>query len=333
MKDDLKDYLDIENVTSLLQYYGAKDVTVNGDFIRSTCPIHKGDNPTMYVWNLKTHLWYCHKEKIGGDLIRLHAIINDLSEKTQFIQIVNELCSMLGIDKEKLNFDKMQREQRKELREWMNYVNGKKLCNKEYDINLLGTMQNINIYRNLTKETLRENNVYYAKDINRIAFEILDEHGKCVGATCRTLNKVDKIKWLHRPKGIDTGLILYNLNNVIKKNYTSVYIVEGCMDVLTLKQLGIENVVGSFGCGLTDEQIELLEKYFYEITLFYDNDEAGLIGNIKSIEKCKNKFDVYAIDFEDVGINDAGEITDIDTFNSLKRMYYTKYIDKLKGDK
>ena len=328
--DNIRDYLNKDNIISMLQYYGATDIDVRDNIIRCTCPIHKGNNKTAFVWNLETHLWYCHVDKIGGDLIRLHAIMEDKNEKNDWHIIVDELCNMLGIDKSKLNYDKMLNEQRKELRSWINFVNKGKLTNKPYDLCMLGTSKNINAYKDFTKDILSFHNVFYASDLNRIAFPIQDENNVIVGASCRTLQTNDKIKWLHRPKGIDTGIVLYNLNNVIKIGATTVYIVEGITDVLRLKSLGILNVVCSFGCGLTEEQIELLSKYFIEIIMFYDNDIAGVSGNIKSIEHTKDKFDVYAMYFGDMTINDAGDIKSIEVFNNIQKLYYIQYLEKVR---
>ena len=330
--DNIRDYLNQENVILMLQYYGANDIEVRDDMIRCTCPIHGGDNKTAFVWNLSTHLWFCHVCKIGGDLIRLHAIVNDKSEKNEFNAIVDEVCGMLGIDKSKLNYDKILSGQRKELRSWINFVNKGKLINRQFDINMLGTHKNVSSYKTFTKDILDRHDVFYAKDLNRIAFPIKDENDIIVGASCRSLQANDKIKWLHRPKGIDTGIVLYNLNNVIKIGATTVYVVEGITDVLSLKALGILNVVCSFGCGLTDEQIDLLSKYFIEVIIFYDNDIAGLKGSVKAIKDLCNKFDVYAMYFGDVRINDAGEITSIEMFNSIEKLYYVQYLELVKEE-
>lgn len=328
--DNIRDYLNQENVIYMLQFYGAEHIEVNDGMIRCTCPIHGGDNASAFVWNLTTHLWFCHVDKIGGDLIRLHAIVNDKNEKNQFNEIIDDVCSMLGIDKTKINYDKVLNGQRKELRSWINFVNKGTITNKQFDVNMLGTIKGINLYKNFDKEILKRHGVFYAKDINRIAFPIEDENDMVVGASCRSLQVQDKIKWLHRPKGIDTGIVLYNLNNVIKIGATTVYIVEGITDVLSLKALGILNVICSFGCGVTDEQIDLLSKYFVEIIIFYDNDEAGLKGTIKIIEKTKYKFDVYAMYFGDINVNDAGEITTLELLSQIELLYYPLYLEKVK---
>ena len=328
MNNSLNDYLDVDKVTNLLSYYGATQIRVEGEFVRCTCPIHKGHNPTSFVWNLKKHVWCCHSCGASGDLIRLHAIINDLSERNNFIEIVTVLCAMLGINKDDLNFDKMMNQQRKEVREWLMYTNRNIETNKEFDLNLLGTRQNISSYKMFDKSLLSD--VFYAKDLNRIAFIIRDEDNKIIGASCRAVNQGEKIKWLHRPKGIDTGLVLYNLNNIKDKGYDSVYVVEGITDAINLIRLGINNVVCSFGCSLTDEQVDLLSKYFIKVIMFYDNDLAGIKGNVRTIEKLKNKFDLFVKYFGEFQINDAGEIKNIDEFNALPEVHYEKYLQIIK---
>lgn len=329
----LKDYLNQDIVVSLLSYYGASSIDVQGEYIRCTCPIHKGDNASAFVWDLKEHLWYCHTGcHTGGDLIKLHSMINDLSERHDFLLIIEQICCLIGVDKNTLNLDAEKNKQRKDREAWFKFVNKKTMMktNQPYNVSVLGTLQNLNTYRIYDKQTLIDNHVFYAKDMNRIAFLLYDENNVCVGATCRRVNESDKIKWLHRPKGIDTGMLLYNLNNVVLKGYTTVYIVEGCCDVISLKRIGVDNVVCTFGSHLTDEQIELLEKYFIELIFLYDNDVAGLTATLSAIDDTKYKFDVYVKCINKTSFNDAGQIEDVETFESIPTVHYIKYLEEVK---
>lgn len=332
----INDYLNPSIVRNLLAYYGASKITEQGGFIRSTCPIHKGDNASAFVWDLKENLWFCHTAcKIGGDLIRLHALINDLDERNEFLTIIEQICALIGVDKNTLDLDAEKNRQRRDREEWIKYVNKKTfqdINDREYSLNVLGTLQTVGSYKKIAAEVLKQNKVYYSREMNRLVFEIKNDKGTIVGVTCRRVNETDKIKWLHRPKGIDTGRLLYNLYYVLKENYTSVYIVEGVGDVLALKSLGINNVVCTFGAHMTIEQIELLSKYFIELILLYDNDNAGILANVKVIEDTCKKFDVYVKDIGQTSLNDAGEITSKEVFDSIPVLHYKKYLERVKGN-
>ncbi|UKI36243.1 MAG: toprim domain-containing protein [Clostridiales bacterium] len=55
-----------------------------------------------------------------------------------------------------------------------------------------------------------------------------------------------------------------------------VILVEGYMDVISVVKHGIANVVATLGTALTSDQAKLLKRYFNEIIICYDSDDAGL---------------------------------------------------------
>ena len=61
------------------------------------------------------------------------------------------------------------------------------------------------------------------------------------------------------------------------------YITEGYTDVMMLHQTGIENVVGTAGTALTEEQARLLGRYARHVVLLYDADEAGIAAARRAI--------------------------------------------------
>src|ERR1035437_8623156 len=62
------------------------------------------------------------------------------------------------------------------------------------------------------------------------------------------------------------------------------YLVEGYMDVTSMHQSGIENVVASSGTSLTVEQIRLIKRYTNNITIMYDGDPAGIKASFRGID-------------------------------------------------
>ncbi len=63
-----------------------------------------------------------------------------------------------------------------------------------------------------------------------------------------------------------------------------VYMVEGYTDVIAMHQCGLENVVANSGTALSAAQIRLLHRFTPNITLVYDNDEAGIKASIRGID-------------------------------------------------
>ena len=62
------------------------------------------------------------------------------------------------------------------------------------------------------------------------------------------------------------------------------YLVEGYLDVLSMHQLGITNVVASSGTSLTVEQIRLIKKFTENVTIMYDGDGAGIKAALRGID-------------------------------------------------
>ena len=60
-------------------------------------------------------------------------------------------------------------------------------------------------------------------------------------------------------------------------------LVEGYLDVISMYQLGIHNVVASSGTSLTVEQIHLIRKYTSNVTIIYDGDSAGIKAALRGI--------------------------------------------------
>ena len=62
------------------------------------------------------------------------------------------------------------------------------------------------------------------------------------------------------------------------------YLVEGYLDVLSMHQLGITNVVASSGTSLTVEQIRLIRRFTDNVTIMYDGDSAGIHAALRGID-------------------------------------------------
>ena len=75
--------------------------------------------------------------------------------------------------------------------------------------------------------------------------------------------------------------IYFAKNEIAKRD--KCYLVEGYLDVLSMHQLGILNVVASSGTSLTVEQIRLIKRFTSNITIMYDGDSAGIHAALRGI--------------------------------------------------
>ena len=121
----------------------------------------------------------------------------------------------------------------------------------------------------------------------RAIFPIQSYSGRTLGFGARAFNINAKAKYLNSPETLIyyKSKVLYGLNHsktAINKNDLC-YIVEGYTDVISMHQVGIENVVSASGTALSIEQIKLINRLTKNIVLLFDGDQAGLKATYKSI--------------------------------------------------
>jgi DNA primase len=85
--------------------------------------------------------------------------------------------------------------------------------------------------------------------------------------------------------------------------------VESSFDAIRLDQVGFP-AVATLGANVSVSQIRLLEKYFNNVVLIADNDEAGVIMTDKLIEKLGSRVTVVNLDkkYKDIGDMDDESI-------------------------
>ncbi|KAA5548182.1 DNA primase [Adhaeribacter rhizoryzae] len=123
----------------------------------------------------------------------------------------------------------------------------------------------------------------------RVMFPIHNISGRVVGFGGRTLKSNDKTpKYVNSPESeiYHKSDVLYGLYQAKQgiRSQDLCYLVEGYLDVLSLSQGGIENVVASSGTSLTEGQIKLIGRYTKNITVLYDGDAAGIKASLRGID-------------------------------------------------
>ncbi len=123
---------------------------------------------------------------------------------------------------------------------------------------------------------------------DRVIFPIHSVSGRVIAFGGRTL-KTDKTvaKYVNSPSTeiYDKSRSLYGIyfakNEIARQD--KCILVEGYLDVLSMHQLGITNVVASSGTSLTVEQIRLIRKFTTNVTIIYDGDSAGIKAALRGI--------------------------------------------------
>src|SRR3990172_455819 len=129
----------------------------------------------------------------------------------------------------------------------------------------------------------------FDKFSDRIIFPIFSANGRVIAFAGRILeNKEGAAKYLNSPESMIyvKGRVLYGLSfskDEIRKLDKAI-LVEGYMDLISLYQNGIKNIVAVSGTALTEDQVQLLSRYTKNVVLLFDADTAGIKASMRSIE-------------------------------------------------
>jgi DNA primase len=129
----------------------------------------------------------------------------------------------------------------------------------------------------------------YDKFFSRIIFPIFSPNGRVVAFAGRILEpRENAAKYLNSPESLIyiKGRTLYGLSHAKDeiRRLDKAILVEGYMDLISLYQNGIKNVVAVSGTALTEEQVQLLSRYTKNVVLLFDADTAGIKAAMRSIE-------------------------------------------------
>ena len=318
--EEIKSRCDIASVIS--SYINIKP---SGSNYKGLCPFHGEKTPSFYI-NTSKQIYKCFGCGEGGDVINFVMRVENLD----FMDAVKLLASRCGIEintnvdestKEKIEKSKKFQDIHIEAARFYfsNLIKSKnpgyeylrkrglddKIIKKfglGYSLDSWNSLMNYLISIGYKNEDLIECGLFgyksetkkiYDKFRNRVMFPIFDYRGNVIGFGGRVLD--DSLpKYLNSP---DTLIFnkrqnLYGLNFARKEiKDRSVILVEGYMDLISLYQYGIKNVVATLGTALTDGQGSLIKRYADTAIISYDSDEAGIKATLRAIE-ILNKLDI-----------------------------------------
>ena len=175
----------------------------------------------------------------------------------------------------------------------LNYLKERKLSEEIIKKFQLGYVpQNNNFFQQLSNkyslEEIKQTGLYFLVEKNqkfidrfnnRVIFPICNLSGEVIAFGGRIINNQKLAKYINSPETefFKKGNQLFNLNLAKDERSSTkeVIIVEGYMDVISLYSRGIKNVISNSGTALTENQINLIWKFFSEPTICLDGDKSG----------------------------------------------------------
>jgi DNA primase len=160
--------------------------------------------------------------------------------------------------------------------------------------------------RSITKGSVVKFSLGYSELKDMVTIPVHSPDGMLLGFVGRSVEGKD----FKNTPGLPKGKTLFNLNRI--KNSKNVYVVESSFDAIRLDQCGLP-AVATLGSNVSNFQIDLLKKYFNDIIVIADNDEAGSNMVKKLKEKLTSKVSVVSLDkqYKDIGDMDDDQIKDL----------------------
>jgi len=311
--DDLTDRSDITEII------GKRiEIKKAGKEYKACCPFHNEKTPSFTISPEKGfyHCFGCgaHGTSLG--------FLMDY-EKLTFVEAIEELAKMLGMEipksTEDIKLTKKQTNLKSLLNEVSNYFQSNLKSNKkaiEYlkdrgidgkTAKHFGVGFSENSWDQITKKfgttekdidqlvqagliIKKDKGGYYDRFRNRVMFPIRDNRGDVVGFGGRIIDEDDDPKYLNSPETtlFKKGYLLYGLFEGKQEisNTKEVILVEGYTDVIGLAQYGINNALATLGTATTENHIKLIFQKANELTFCFDADNAGKKAAIRALEIC-----------------------------------------------
>jgi len=313
--DEIRQSNDIVDIVS--QYVHLKR---SGRNFFGLCPFHNEKSPSFSVSPDK-QIFHCFGCGVGGNVFTFLSKIEGIG----FKEAIEMLAERSNIQLPTLeNGQDIEKEQLKEKvykvnefaanyyhenlykptsREAQEYIKKRKLNNETLNSYKIGFSGKFNeLYMALKSAGFKdaeilesglvnksEKGMYIDRYRERIMFPILDVRNRVIAFGGRVMDD-SKPKYINSPENIvySKGRHLFGLNVAKKGDTKEILIVEGYMDVISLHQRGITNVVAALGTALTQQQGWLLRRNSEKIILGFDSDGAGQTAIVRSMEILQN---------------------------------------------
>jgi DNA primase len=156
-------------------------------------------------------------------------------------------------------------------------------------------------------DSMKKFSLGYSEKQGMVTIPVQSPDGMNIGFVGRSIEG----KEFKNTPGLPKGKVLFNLHRV--KSSSIVYVVESSFDAIRLDQVGFP-AVATLGANVSISQIRLLEKYFNNVVLVADNDEAGSIMKDKLIEKLGSLVSVITLEkqYKDIGDMDDQSIRNLE---------------------
>ncbi len=275
---------------------------LDADFI-IFCPFHNNYRSPAGEINKSTGIFYCFSCQKTSDLVEF---VMFTSNRTYFESV--------RFIKSKEQESNLEQEMVRQLHTKQEYVLYDELQVKRLHQQAVDSPRATNYFygRRITQDSILKFGLGFSENQDMVTIPVHSPDGMLLGFVGRSVEGKD----FKNTPGLPKSKTLFNLNRV--KTADKVYVVESSFDAIRLDQIGFP-AVATLGANVSAMQIELLQKYFNNVIVIADNDEAG--GNMKNrlLEKLGSRVSVIQLNnkYKDIGDMSDEDIKSLDfTFDN-----------------
>jgi DNA primase len=178
------------------------------------------------------------------------------------------------------------------------FVQFDELIIKRLNNQALSSPRAIQYYKSrfITQQSVNKFYLGYSEKQDMVTIPVHSPEGMCIGFVGRSVEG----KEFKNTPGLPKSKTLFNLHRV--KKFDKIYIVESSFDAIRLDQVDMP-AVATLGANVSNIQIELLQKYFNNIVVIADNDEAGSGMKQRIVERLGSRVSVLQLEkqYKDIG--------------------------------
>ena len=270
---------------------------VDSDYI-VFCPFHNNFRTPAAEVDKDTGMLFCFSCQKHADIVEL---VMHISGRTYFEAVRYIKSKEADVD--------IEQEINRKLITKPEFVPYDEVLIKRLNTQALDSPRAIRYYsgRMITEASIRKFTLGYSEKQDMVTVPVHTPDGMSIGFVGRSVEG----KEFKNTPGLPKSKVLFNLHRV--KTSSKVYVVESSFDAIRLDQVGFP-AVATLGANVSNTQIELLQKYFNNIIVIADNDEAG--GNMKDriAEKLGSRVSVIQLNkqYKDIGDMDDEAIKNIE---------------------
>jgi DNA primase len=275
---------------------------LDADFI-IFCPFHNNYRSPAGEINKSTGIFYCFSCQKTSDLVEF---VMFTSNRTYFESV--------RFIKSKEQESNLEQEMVRQLHTKQDYVLYDELQVKRLHQQAVDSPRATSYFygRRITQDSILKFGLGFSENQDMVTIPVHSPDGMLLGFVGRSIEGKD----FKNTPGLPKSKTLFNLNRV--KTADKVYVVESSFDAIRLDQIGFP-AVATLGANVSAMQIELLQKYFNNVIVIADNDEAG--GNMKNrlLEKLGSRVSVIQLNnkYKDIGDMSDEDIKSLDfTFDN-----------------